>query len=61
VLQNRLPHHNQSVKNTIDIIPKRGIIKGSNKNTKINKMFHKVCTKIPDVINDFKVNYTEST
>jgi len=35
----RPPLHNQSAENTIDIIPKRGIIKRNNKIMKIN-MYH---------------------
>jgi ribosomal protein S20 len=34
VLQKRISLHNQSVKNAIDIIPKRGVIKGNNKTRK---------------------------
>jgi hypothetical protein len=39
VLQKRAPLHNPSAKNTLDIIPERGIIKRNNKNRKINRIF----------------------
>jgi hypothetical protein len=35
----RPPLHNQSAENTLDIIPKRGLIQRNNKNMKIN-MYH---------------------
>jgi hypothetical protein len=48
----RLPLHSQSAKNTLDIFSKRVIIKGNNKNMKINKIFHNIRAKIPNVVNE---------
>jgi hypothetical protein len=39
VLQKKPPLHNQSAKNALDILPKRGKIKMNTKNRKINKTF----------------------
>jgi len=51
VLQKRPSVYSQS--DTLDIIPKRGIMKNSNTNVKINNISKKI-TKIQNVVNEFK-------
>jgi len=44
--------HSQSAENTLDIIPKRGVIKRNNKTLRSVKFFSKIHTKIQNVINE---------
>jgi hypothetical protein len=53
VLEKRPPIHNQSAKNTLDIILTRGIIKRNNKNIS-KEFFHTICTKIQYVRNEVR-------